>query len=632
MTEKYDKYKEFVNVPQRLVKKGFQALKDWHPENKWWQFARVPAAAVAFNLHLALWLFTRVGLDNPIIEKLDDLNTNKNVEESAKTKFGRFIAKIRKQEKRRPTLAAILMYYLMLSMLVGAGQVYKNKEKKKETVKEWHMDEKDDANEDAVDEAQKNTFAAYQEELQPITPWLIAELIAAEGVHMEKGMHTPYKDSKGIWTIGFGSTRLKDGRRVTKNTPPITTAEAYDLARWHLEEKETFFYLYCYSVADKKLAVRNTGEAFGLASIIYNSGTKVIEDAKDKNANERFALLRKEYKKYGVALPDSVVMQLFEKYPIQNKKSFGSAWIDSNKPQDMANAIGLYMADGGGMHWRRWLEAGLITGDISPEDLLECPIKGMYDFYIYAGGGTKQQGKYALWENTKNGLTPKKSTYTLFKEWLKNPQQKDVKTGQLTLIKRPKVKDYLPAEILQECMNGICEIGAKPQRTKTDEQIDKQTYVIGYEDLYVSAISNYRSGNYDTAIEIMESLVKDNPQNALLHNDLALFYNKIGDYDKAIKHTKIVLDEIGDKSQYAAALYNQGVAYEHQGQLQQALSSYKLALANGNKDASGAISRVNRAISKQKSKKTAFDSGTMKLKQKYQNNNMISSSYTKYHA
>lgn len=36
----------------------------------------------------------------------------------------------------------------------------------------------------------------------------------------------PYQDSGGVWTIGFGSTRLADGSPVTANTSPLTRAEA----------------------------------------------------------------------------------------------------------------------------------------------------------------------------------------------------------------------------------------------------------------------------------------------------------------------------------------------------------------------------------------------------------------------
>lgn len=36
----------------------------------------------------------------------------------------------------------------------------------------------------------------------------------------------PYQDQVGVWTIGYGNTYLLDGTRVTKNTKPITQAEA----------------------------------------------------------------------------------------------------------------------------------------------------------------------------------------------------------------------------------------------------------------------------------------------------------------------------------------------------------------------------------------------------------------------
>ena len=458
MTEMYKKYKKIANLPQKVAKRGFIEIKDWSPDSNWGQLLRVPALVGAFSLYFTTLLFTRIGLENHLIEKLEQSNAHKKIKESPQTKLGRIINTIKKGQKKAPMASAFISYYIVLLSILGGGKAaYNNKEEIKQDVKELVDDRKKIED---IDKEKLNTFAAYKERLQPITPWLIAELIAAEGVNINnEGLHAPYKDSKGIWTIGYGSTRLKDGSPVTENTPPITTEEAYNLALWHIEEHETFFDLYCYSVADKSLSVRNTGEAFGLSSIMYNSGTKFIEEKTDFNHKERFEALRKEYEKYGDALPDSVVLRLFEKYPIRDKADFGRAWMDSHKPQDMAEAIGGYMKDGPGMHWRRWLEAGLITGDINPKDLLECPIKGMYDFYMFMGGGSgkRQKGKFTLWEKTKNGIKPVRSTYTDFKQWLKNPQR--IEAGALVPIKREKVKDFIPKHILNGCMKGKCEIG-----------------------------------------------------------------------------------------------------------------------------------------------------------------------------
>lgn len=41
----------------------------------------------------------------------------------------------------------------------------------------------------------------------------------------------PYLDTSGVWTIGYGSTRDADGRRVRQTTPSITREEADALTR-----------------------------------------------------------------------------------------------------------------------------------------------------------------------------------------------------------------------------------------------------------------------------------------------------------------------------------------------------------------------------------------------------------------
>lgn len=50
---------------------------------------------------------------------------------------------------------------------------------------------------------------------------LIAEF---EGLSLK-----PYLCPAKVWTIGFGSTRDKDGKKVTRDTPPITDQDAWDL-------------------------------------------------------------------------------------------------------------------------------------------------------------------------------------------------------------------------------------------------------------------------------------------------------------------------------------------------------------------------------------------------------------------
>ena len=119
-------------------------------------------------------------------------------------------------------------------------------------------------------------------------------------------------------------------------------------------------------------------------------------------------------------------------------------------------------------------------------------------------------------------------------------------------------------------------------------------------------------------------MIKKYPDNALLRNDLAATYNKLGRYNDAIAQAREVIQRIGDKSQYGAAQYNAGFAYEQMGKLQKALANYKLALANGNRRVQKDITRVSEKLKRAGNKKVAFNSGTNRvsseIKQNHQKN------------
>ena len=463
---------KFVSGAKGAIEKPYQQLKQSRPDGTWGKIGRV-AGLGTIDLSWLLFCLAKytakdlntIFLDNQIIDKLKEQKQKIEIKNGDSTVRQIFKSLQQSHPKTAARLHLWMLYTLIAGMTIGGVKISQNRNSNNNKVATEQTLEQtpEQIPEQTVESPKKTskTLGDYKDLLRPITPWLVAQLISAEGVHMENGMHTPYQDSNGIWTIGFGSTRLKNGKPVTPDTKPITTEEAYELARWHLEDRETFFVLSCYGAANEDLLPKNTGEAFGLASIMYNSASSFIEDEKDYNHRERFELLRQEYKKNGENISDSTIIDLFNRYPIRSKTAFGRAWIDSNNPQDMADAIGLYMRGGKGMHWRRWLEAGLITGDILPEELLECPVGGLYDFYLYMGAWKTKgvNAKYVLWDKTPTGVTPKKETYQMFREWLANPKTKQKGTGIEGTISRPKVKDFLPVEVLEKCMHSECEIG-----------------------------------------------------------------------------------------------------------------------------------------------------------------------------
>lgn len=571
-----EKFRNIVNAPHRAFARARKKIEAMQPETKKGKAARIAGISVSAMFQFLLWATKYVALDNHVLRAAE--NTLREME-VGKNKSGND-KKVSSFMKRYPNFSAHMLYYLMFVLTIGGGKVaVSHGPVVAQNYKEWRADRQER-------KARRGTYAEFLDNMQSITPFLIADLIAKEGVHTDPatGLHTPYKDSRGIWTIGFGSTKLKDGTSVGPKTRPITTDEAYELARWHLENEETYFVMYCYDAAVDGLDIKTTNEALGMGSIIYNTYSKLIEDPKDKNHRERFTLLREDFKEYGYAVPDSLVRQRFAQYPITKTESFGAAWLAREKTVDVADKLGNFLAGGNGLRWRRWLEAGLLTGDVTPQMLLDCPVNGMYEFYKYMG-----KDKAEFFTGRAPNRRVKRETYDLLRAWLTAPVNEK---GQ-SLAHWKKVKDFLPADILALCENEQCKLGnpafGKKQR---DKPIEVQTYIMGYDELYAVAVGAYRAGDYKGAASRFEDMLKSYPDNALLHNDLAATYNNLGRYDDAIAHSREIVRRIGDKSQYGAAQYNAGFAYEQKGDLRRALANYKLAVANGNRRVQADITRV----------------------------------------
>ena len=622
-----EKFQRVVNAPHRAIGKLGKKIRDTNPQKTAGKVARGAGLAATTSAQFLLWLAKYITLDNHITrggEKLfSKVKVGKNKDGKDK-KFPKFI-------KQNPNFTSIVSWWMLLASLgIGGTKFIQSRN---------GSDEIDDDKIENIDlKFEDKTLGGYCEKIKPVTPFLIANLIANEGVRVnENGMHVVYDDAtgqplkpgqkpRGRPTIGFGSTVLKDGTPVSSYTKPMTTEEAYELARWHLEEGETYFGMYCYDTAFDSVDINTVSEALAVASIMYNGFTNLIEPQfinkkRNRQLNDRFADLRQSYKDHGAGLSEEEVKDAFAKHPVDTTYSFGKMWLGGKSKKAVANTLGNFCREGRGLWIRRWVEAGLLTGDLTPDVLLNCPIDGLSAFLKYKQKDVKnkQTDKSAFWKKDANGNTVvNRATYAEFLQWLENPVNE---YGQ-SISKWKKVRDYMPDFALAECNNGVCEL--KPvMKSAREKKIEKDTYVMNYENLYADAIRVYKSGDYETALQLLENLVDEYPDNALLHNDLAATCNHLGRYEDAIRHAKEIVKRIGDKSQYAAAQYNAGFAYEQLGDLNKALANYKLAVANGNHRVQSDVTRVKNKINKNikhNSQKIAFNDGAARVQRLSHNN------------
>ncbi len=101
-------------------------------------------------------------------------------------------------------------------------------------------------------------------------------------IMLEEGLKLkPYQDSRGIWTIGIGSTYWENGEPVKKTDAPISQERALKLFRSTLKRYEK-------QVNDTVTRTLNQNQFDALVSLCYNIGTngfKTSTVAKRVNAN-----------------------------------------------------------------------------------------------------------------------------------------------------------------------------------------------------------------------------------------------------------------------------------------------------------------------------------------------------------
>lgn len=109
-----------------------------------------------------------------------------------------------------------------------------------------------------------------------------------EKIKLDEGFESkPYKCPAGVWTIGYGTTRYPNGKKVTENDIAITkdVAEVYLIE--HLKKVETIVDSLCRDDL-------NQNQFDAICDFVYNAGTSYI----DKKGIKRLYNLFKHINNY----------------------------------------------------------------------------------------------------------------------------------------------------------------------------------------------------------------------------------------------------------------------------------------------------------------------------------------------
>ena len=94
---------------------------------------------------------------------------------------------------------------------------------------------------------------------------------------------------------------------------------------------------------------------------------------------------------------------------------------------------------------------------------------------------------------------------------------------------------------------------------------------------YEAAIVLYKQGDFKGALAKFLELEAKGALGCDLLNDIAITYQKLGQYNKCISYCQKIL-KTSEKKEYAKACYNAGIAYEKQGNYDKAITNYTMAL------------------------------------------------------
>lgn len=271
-----EKFQKVVNAPHKFAGRVRKNISQLQPKTDSGKVAQSLGILTAGMTQFLLWLGTKITLDNKLTQAGEKYLSKIKPTENPKRKN---IRVLQSKIKQHSNLSAHLAYYALLGALAfGAIHEAQGSEKTDEQKQEQVVEPKQEKQSyeqiiKSLEISPAGTYSEFKNQCKPITPLLVGFMSCPEGFREDV-----YKDGRGKLTIGYGSTIIPDSLGnpvpISRKTKSVSREQAYEYARWHIEDYETDLILYCYCVALNKTL--NASEYLGFASFLYNGGGKNV--------------------------------------------------------------------------------------------------------------------------------------------------------------------------------------------------------------------------------------------------------------------------------------------------------------------------------------------------------------------
>lgn len=559
-----EKYRKIVSAPLKRVGRKFKSVAESTPNTKSEQFLRASKLVGLGLLGFIVYVFKFTALDNKALRAMEKQFSKINVDETGNDKN-----KIKKFVNKNPNLAAVMVWWAMLTLVGGVvvgRDVQRDDDKNiKKEIKIESENKNNDSKTISFDDARLDETNLRQKEIEKKLGSPI-KMTNAKVIKQAVMDNFAYIQAVLFSTENYRTDWFSDNKFGKKNTLGVglyyLPEAPYDFKSSKWSYTKDMYHVY------PKL---KNGLPRGLTDDEVYDGIKGWFFYMDNGYNFRF--MQNALAGHNVSLTPrdlTVISSVLFNSPDCAKKF--CEYIVANPKNRMAWAKYLLQVDDDVSKTRLEKFPGLKSRRVH-EILLLLNI----DNYCQDMFGVQIDGNKATAVSNANNYF-------------------DKLRGNFSKSNLVKAKNVICNGVVANGVS-VCQCVARSKKYRDAVFAycaDVETYMyanLPRQKVYDAALKAYKGKDYKSALRGFTHVIEMSGVSPDLFNDLAITYIHIGDYEKSIEMSMRAL-EICSGDYESAAYFNLGLAYENIGDKDNALKYYIYAMRLGNNTAKSRVLNI----------------------------------------